>query len=344
MEIRLIKAEEREECLSLMASCFDKSIQSIFFLYPESTLVAVIDERIVGGINMHIYPVKKGKFKVGYIGWVYVSKEARGQGVAKVLFDEAILFMKEEGCSDIALCIEGDNPSSFRSVSSRSGFGIISLFSQFKRFGTSTFTIWKNASRFFDMGYFLWHYKEKDSNSLNPSKRKELSALLITILLNTLLFLPKLIYFPSSPLYLLLIPALVLICRSALLLIGGNKIFLPWDSSYLSSLIFAFTPIAFPSPGGVYIRGSNWTLDKESKALAISSLFAVTMEIVLAFIFRNYLIALSFIIPLILLDSFFFFYPFCGFLASRIKRGVKGGYPLFVSIVLLSLTLLFFMH
>jgi len=339
MDIHLIKEKEIEKCTSLMKECFDASYHSIFFLYPEHTLVATEGEELLGGINFKVYPVRKGKLKIGYIGWVYTAKAARGKGVARSLFDKGIEHMKSIGCTDIVLCIEGDNPSSFKNVATREGFGIQSLFSQLKRYHFSTFKVWKEADRFFDMGYFLWHYKDKE-NSLEPSRSKQRRTFLLMLLANTLLFAPKLLWYKDSPLYLLL-PSLALTLRTLMLLLGGGRIFLSWDTAYLSGLLSAFLPFAFPVPGGVYPRGSTWSLKEKEKGLAIASLSAIASEVLLVLLFRKSSIALSFLLPLLTLDTLFPFYPFCGFLGSRVKRKLKKKYLLFQLAIIIFVILCF---
>lgn len=325
IEIRAIREAEIARAYEIMRGSFPKSYQSIFYLYPESTLVALENGEVIGGINLDIY---NAAIKVGYIGWLYVDTSARGKGVGELLVDKAIKFLEnDKKVDEILLCIEGDNPSSFKNFSRR-GFEIMPLHRQLKLFRWNVLKVYKHASRFFDMGYFLWHKKRgeyKQSKSLNKSALSSLSALIVTIFFNTLLYSLTIAKFGLFSYNTLLIPLLVLSIRTISLalvirIFKTKAIFLSWDTSWLSSLISLFLPFYFPSTGGVYIKGDEWSLQDKSKTLGIASIATVALEALLLLTFRANAAYLLFALPLFLLDTLFSFYPFCGFLASRIKR------------------------
>lgn len=325
IEIRAIKDNEINRAYEIMKSSFPKSYESIFYLYPKSTLVAVEDDRIIGGINLDIYDAT---VKVGYIGWLYVDRDERGKGIGERLVDKAIEFLEcNAKVDEILLCIEGDNPSSFKNFSKR-GFEIMSLFNQLKLFKLNVFKVYKHASRYFDMGYFLWHKKRKDkrkSKSLNKSILSSLLAFIVTIFFNTLLYLLTIAKFGFFSYIALLIPSLVLSIRTASLILvlrafKTKSIFLSWDTSWISSIISVLLPCYFPSPGGVYIKGDEWSLKDKSRELGLASLTAVALEAIMLLVFRSSIQYILFALPLFILDTSFSFYPFCGFLASRIRR------------------------
>src|SRR5690606_26984807 len=57
--IALIETDQIEEAKHLMRSVFEPSLESIFYLHPESTLVALYENKVVAGINLDIYQVNK---------------------------------------------------------------------------------------------------------------------------------------------------------------------------------------------------------------------------------------------------------------------------------------------
>ena len=324
MEIRKIRKDEVDEALCLMGRCFPKSYASIFFLYPESTFVAVSDGKIVGGINADVY---KAKVKVGYLGWLYVDEDHRGLRIGQNLLDYAISHLEDE-VDIICGCIEGDNPSSFKNLANRPGFSIMSLSKQFKVFGLRMFKVWKRASRFFDMGYFMWHKqrgKEEGPDSLSPTLEKQLGSFFSSVFFNTLLFSLSLLIRGKLTMSSTLIPFVILSLRTAFQAIvlkirKVRPIYLSWDTSWLSSLLSVLLPFYFPTPGGVYPRGKKWSLEKEKKTLAyaaLASLMALVAALPLSLWNKN---VISFSLFLLVSDSLLCFYPFCGFSASRIAR------------------------
>lgn len=336
VEVRLINDNEIEEAKAIMSSSFPKAYHSIFYLYPESTLIASENGVVLGGVNLDIFDAC---VKVGYIGWLYVSDRARGIGIGKKLIDEAIVFLEDSAKVDeILLCIEGDNPSSFKQVSSRDGFEIMSLQKEICTFKWNIFKVYSHASRFFDMGYFLWHKNTKDNNaekSLEMSYKKQIASFLCTIVFNTALYLLMALKFKTIGVFSFLVPSIVLIARTTIeaVVIKAFKekpIFLAWDSSWLSSLISIIMPFYFPSPGGIYIRGDEWSIKEKSKTLALSAISTVIVEALLLLLFRKRVEYILFALPLFLLDTVFPFYPFCGFLSSRIKRYTGKYYSVFI--------------
>lgn len=330
--IQPLQEEQTEEALLLMRSIFEPSLHSIFFLHPKTTLVVSLDGAIVGGINLDVYEVN-AQVKMGYLGWLYIDEQHRGKGLAGRLIDEALIFLRELGCTDAAGCVEGDNPASFRQLEMR-GFAIRSLFFQIKRYKRGMAKVWSHASRFFDMGYFFWQTSLTDENkAMYPTN---LTAFVRTALGNTLAFLvlvlgwniPALFSLPWAqwtpvkelPL-LLLVPTITLSVRTLSMLATAKAykldvVYRGWDTAYLAAylapLLLGFP---FPAPGNLYIKGNAW-----SPASHANPLFAMGFASVCSLGLLTLLMPHPYVVILLLLDTFFFMYPFCGFNASRIWR------------------------
>lgn len=379
--IALIREDQIEETKALMSRCFDAKYASIFYLYPESTLVVTSNTRVVAGINLDVYQVNK-KVRMGYIGWLYTDNEARGNGLAGKLLKEAIRFLTEQGCTSLSACVEGDNPASFKQLA-KEGFSILGLRQQLKLFKMGTVKVYHHASRFFDMGYFLWH--KSLSGQTTKAANTGIQPLILTLLGNTLLFyfclkgwnllslaglhpikatFPSLI--PPQQLMAILTPSLLLLARTgAMALIatiqkkrGENKrkvrgdkpvqgsmeqrvmVYRGWDTAWISALLLTFTVgLPFPVPGNLYIKGSTWNLTREKELLAAMGI-ASQVGVGLACLLVPKGLALLFGLTLLFLDGFFFFYPFCGFNASRIQRMGAKTYGLSVAITLAVVVLL----
>lgn len=343
MTIRAIETHECEEAKRLMASCFPSSYFSIFFLDPSSTLVAIEEGRIVGGINLLVY--RTGKLLVGYVGWVYVSDTMRGKGIAKKLYAHAFSFLKAKGCTDILLCIEGDNPASFALVAGNEEFTIMSAPAQLRRFGLGLLKVNRYASRFFDMGYFLWHREcgqKRTADPLNPSQTHTALSLLATLLISMLFALPLALFGRIA--YVSILASACMIALRSLILKAflGKSIFLSWDTAYFPAIISLVLPFRFPVPGGIYPKGKEWKMNKKMiHKLGIASIASIAGELLLLFIWPERAAALRLLLPLLLLDTLFPFYPFCGFLASRVKRALGSKGYLFFAFCILALVSLF---
>ena len=367
--IALIREEQIAETRALMSRCFEAKLASIFYLHPKSTLVVTYQNKVVAGINLDVYQVNT-QVKMGYIGWLYTDMEHRGNALAGRLLDEAISFLRIEGCTSLCACVEGDNPASFKQLANRD-FSILGLKDQAKLFKLGTAKVYHHASRFFDMGYFLWH-KSLVGQNIKETK-VGMKALLSTLLGNTLLFffclkgwnllnLAGLHPLKSSfsvldlpqKMFLLAIPSLFLLARTGAMfflakiqqekeIIKTKKnmvVYRGWDTAWILAIILTFSVgFPFPVPGNLYIKGIDWKL-KEEKLLLSRMGIAGQVAVALVCLFAPTGISLLFGLALLTLDSFFFFYPFCGFNASRIKRMGAKTYGLSLAITLAVMLLL----
>ena len=367
VEIRPMLESETAAIRALMERTFEVYLRPIFYIHPESTLVAMAGERLLGGINLDIYHLRRGKLRMGYMGWLYISEEARGLGLGRKLVSAGLEFLQAAGCTDVAACVEGDNPSSFKQLAFQ-GFAPLSLYGQIERFGIGLPKVWKHASRFFDFGYFLWNKKlvttsedtipsaKQKSAPMDPSWREQAKSLLTTglfalamwvvlILRNSLvpLLTNTAIAFPLRLLW-LFFPLLAIAFRTLVMWLIAHQRKLPvvyaaWDTANVLGFLFPLVVgWPFPIPGNYYRRGTDWQLAKDAKTIGIIALGTTVAEIAVLALLK---ISLAVLVPtriggvatnqfasppilflsmLCICDTLLFFYPFCGFNASRIKR------------------------
>ncbi len=111
--------------------------------------------------------------------------------------------------------------------------------------------------------------------------------------------------------------------------------YLGWDTAYLAALLSPLLfGVPFPAPGNVYIRGSAWSLREEGALLARMALLSNCALALICLLIPN-----VYTLLLLLLDTLFCFYPFCGFNASRIRR--RGWRARLFSIMLLLACIIF---
>lgn len=58
------------------------------FYKNTKSILAIVDDKVVGRIEYHFYGCLQNGFRMCYIDWVYVLKEYRKKGIAKKLFLE----------------------------------------------------------------------------------------------------------------------------------------------------------------------------------------------------------------------------------------------------------------
>lgn len=339
--VAVMRPEQAKEVHALMEASFDKSLASIFFLHSDTTLVVMSEGVVVAGLNLDVFRVNES-VKMGYIGWLYTHQDHRGRGLAPLLLERAIPFLSSLGCTDVAACVEGDNPASFKQLN-RSGFAPLSLTAQLRRFGCGTITVWAHASRFFDMGYFLWH-RRLDGFPTRPYRRG-LYPLLATIASNVLLTIPLILGWnipsllgfrltTSGPLLPIAV-ALTLTVRAAAMSIvarlrGVGITYQSWDTAYLTAVgLPLLAGLPFPSAGNVYIAGSDWSITEHSGTLTLMALASNGALALLCLIIPN-----AYTLILLFLDTLCTFYPFTGFNASRIRRGSAMSRLLSVALLL----------
>lgn len=359
-EIALMRQDEMQEVRSLMEQCFPKAYWHIFFIKPSYTLVARADGKIVGGMNMDLFTLPN-KRKVGYLGWLYTAGGYRGNGIGEALSQKAIAFLTEQKATDVVACIEGDNGSSM-GVFASMGFSIMPLRSQITRFGIGMLKVNKRASRFFDMGYFLWHLQIPAEFHQDDSAQR---SFITTAFLSILAWIPSITgwnllhyLFPSLmpdasgdwlaqkySVILLLIPLFSLAIRTLSMKLSArvqnvDVRFLGWDVAWLAGFLLPLlTGIPFPVPGNIYINGYRWHNSDMDGALCK---LARTEQLALAFfcLLLKGSIALRYTYTLLLLDSLFFFYPFSGYNANRVKkRGAAAFVTPMVMVIVTSLIL-----
>ena len=336
--VSAMKEEQRSEVEALMAASFEKSLASIFFLHTPTTLVVTCEERVVAGLNLDVFQVNT-RVRMGYLGWLYTAQDHRGKGLAGLLLEAAIPFLRDLGCTDMAGCVEGDNPASFKQLE-RAGFSRMSLGEQIKRFGGGLFKVYRHASRFFDMGYFLWH-RSLDGSEQKPHPEGG-RALAITLAANLVLALPialgwnlptllgfSVVKSNSALIWGIILSVLARSASQAVVAKRAKVVYLGWDTAYLAALLAPLLfGVPFPAPGNVYLKGSDWSVQDEGALLARMALVSNCILALLVVLIPN-----AYTLLLLILDTLFFFYPFCGFNSSRVKRG--GRWARLLSLLLL---------
>lgn len=151
--IRWIRDDEESQAKRVMRRAFAPPTW-LFFSWSEHVLVAEHEGQIVGGTVLKKFTLPKGR-KVGFVYWLFTDPDARGLGAGQGLIEGALEFFAEQGCDEVAACVEGYNTSSSKVFATR-GFEVLSMGEQLRRYGFGIFPYWWHSFHFMDIGHFLW--------------------------------------------------------------------------------------------------------------------------------------------------------------------------------------------
>jgi GNAT superfamily N-acetyltransferase len=111
IHIRAMQKDEAKEALVVLKKSFGYP-QWFFSPRPKGAIVAVIDEKIVGGL---FYKTKMvGKKKLGYIDFLFTDPAHQGKGIGNRLCVEGFKILWEQGCDALLTFVQDDNVASWR--------------------------------------------------------------------------------------------------------------------------------------------------------------------------------------------------------------------------------------
>jgi len=131
IQVRNMRPEESYAAVKLAKKSFG-IIERLFITKPEAALVAVSDDKIVGGV---FYTIKvSGEKKCGIIDFIFTDSAFQGRGTGKLLCEECIRILMEQGCDSLISFIQGDNAASWK-IFMKNGFVRSSILKAIKLLG-----------------------------------------------------------------------------------------------------------------------------------------------------------------------------------------------------------------
>jgi len=110
IQIREMRDTEAQEALALSKKAFGL-LEGIFIPRPKTGIVAVYNDKIVGGVFYKA--ATYGKTKLGTIDFIFVDPSVHGKGVGKQLYEYVITRLWKQGCDAIAAIVRDDNIASW---------------------------------------------------------------------------------------------------------------------------------------------------------------------------------------------------------------------------------------
>ena len=107
-------------------------VERLFVGTPKTAMVAVMDDRIVGGI-IYKYIQSQDK-KIGYFEEAFIDPDYQGKGIGKKLYQETTAYLWSQGCDALTALVKDDNVGSWQ-LFLNNGFSQTSMLEGVKQLG-----------------------------------------------------------------------------------------------------------------------------------------------------------------------------------------------------------------
>jgi len=132
--IRQMQESEAKEAVKVARKSFG-IVGYILIRKPKHGIVAVVDDKIVGGV--FYYTKNSGAKKIGVVSFLFSDPNFQGHGIAGNLLDECIATLWEDGCDGLVTYVQDDNVASWAAFEKR-GFVKTTILKSAKALGSST--------------------------------------------------------------------------------------------------------------------------------------------------------------------------------------------------------------
>lgn len=189
--VRDMKPGEEKTLLHMARQAFVHSpMEQLGISKPKAALVAEVNGEIAGAMFLHVYSAANKK--TGYLDVGFVAKQYRGLGIGRQLYPAATQRLVEMGCEPVAAMVIDDNVASWKSLENQ-GFGTPSLTGLVRKLGFGRFLrLWLQTLFCIACGANFWM-------SGPVKKRSSAQEFASFLLVNLLLFLPRLLQLTARP-------------------------------------------------------------------------------------------------------------------------------------------------
>ena len=165
-------------------------IEGLFVTKPKTAIVAILDEKIVGGFVYQVETI--GDKKIGFASFLFIDPTFQGQGIGKRLIEEGLQRLWEEGCDVLVTFVRDDNIASWGAFE-KNGFVLASLSRLARLVG------WPGVAKLcvktiygFSVGHdFYVSLRDEKSTDLYRHKKEESAGQIAAyVIINILLSLP----------------------------------------------------------------------------------------------------------------------------------------------------------
>ncbi len=173
VEIRKMEPTESKEVKKIALKAFGLGIERLFISKPKDAMVALMNGKIVGGINTKY--ITSGSHKIGYYDTAFIDPIYHGQGIGKLLYEKTTEQFWNDKCTALSALVKDDNVSSWK-LFLNNGFKQVSILEVIRHLGiTATLKLYFTTPFFIGNG--MEHYlavKDSPVKSKNINTAKQL--------------------------------------------------------------------------------------------------------------------------------------------------------------------------
>ncbi|MBP3888389.1 MAG: GNAT family N-acetyltransferase [Cellulosilyticum sp.] len=255
--VRKMKAGEEKDVLRVGRKAFE-IIEALFLSKAKDAVVAILDGKIVGGIQYKA--LNTSQKKIVYIDGAFVDPDYHGMGIGKKLYHETFRILQKEGYEAITALVKNDNVGSwklfldngFKRASFKEIINQLGLMGTIKQYVQTPYCIGLG------MDFYLWGKAEK-----SQEKAKSMSPVLAFFLCNLLFAFPMWInLWAETPKQLgLFLPAYIMMLMLYILprYIGALCYKKPWHFQFNNA--GSLLPIILGIWNSVFPMNMNWNPD-----------------------------------------------------------------------------------
>lgn len=329
--IRKMHPSESKEVKKVGLKAFGFGIERLFIGKPKDAMVAVLDGKIVGGINTKY--IQTGKHKIGYYDTAFIDPAYHGQGIGKLLYEKTTEQFWKDKCTALSALVKDDNVSSWK-LFLNNGFKQVGILEVIKHLGlTSTLLLYFSTPYFIGNG--MEHYLAMKDGVVQSKEVNSMKQIGLFLIANIIILLAGM-FTRSNYITFLVAVISILLANIGVGYIGTLLTKEKWHyrlnsgGGVLCLLMTVF--------GGIFPLIGNWypskyeNTDKFKKNMGIVALsewifmMAITLISILykeSFSFLNYTGAIG---ALFLIFKIIFVYPFECFGGNRVIRWNKWIY------------------
>lgn len=317
-------------------------VESLFVTRPKEAMIALLDDKIVGGIIIK-YIVSNGK-KIGYYDGAFIDPDYQGLGIGNKLYAETTKYLWEQGCDALCALVKDDNVGSWK-LFLNNGFSQTSIKEVIHQLGLGTVLKTYFTTPFFIANGMEFYLAVKEQ-SVQSKVCKTGSQIGLYLLGNFLLMLPTL-FMGRSNFGLFISAYMVLLIGGVLFsyigtLFSKRQWYFRMNSGGAVLAAFINLSGAFPMIGSWYPEKYENT-QAFKKDMGISALwewlFVLGVTFIALLLEPLYFRYMAQIGGVFLIFRILIFYPFESFGGRRVYLWNKGWYGV---LTVLSILLLMF--
>lgn len=183
--IRKMEASESKEVKKIAAKAFGFGIERLFVSEPKEAMVALLDDKIVGGINTKY--ITSGKHKIGYYDTAFIDPNYHGQGIGKLLYEKTTEQFWKDKCTALSALVKDDNVASWK-LFLNNGLKQVNILEVIKHLGfIATLKLYFTTPYFIGNG--MEHYFTVKDRTVESKKINTVKQIMLFLLANILILL-----------------------------------------------------------------------------------------------------------------------------------------------------------